>query len=145
MTERSSSVLGTAPGTCPQSLGAAEALHELAEPWVGGERVKRAIERAAKRAGLSYWRAFDIWYGKARQIQQFELDAIADALGQKRKEDQRNEAHELRLRITRLESLLAQADADFYRPQITALRDQRRGMDRGGGAQHRALAATKPA
>ncbi len=125
---------------------AADALKELAEPRASGDKVKRAIERAGRRAGLTYWRAFDIWYGKARSIEQFELDAIADALAQKRREDQRNEAHELRLRITRLESLLAQADADFYRPQITALRDQRNGMDRTAGVSNSAMAArAKPA
>ena len=48
------------------------ALHELAEPWSRGDRVKVAIDRAARRAGLAYWRAFDIWYGKARRIEPHE-------------------------------------------------------------------------
>jgi hypothetical protein len=102
--------------------------------------VQRRIERAAKRAGLAYWRAFDIWYRKARRVEQYEIDAISEALTQKRKEANRNELHELHTRLARLESLLAQADADFYRPQIVALRDQRRGDDRASGAPDSALA-----
>lgn len=128
-------------------IDAGEALRELAGQSNRGDPIKTAIDRAARRAGLSYWRAFDIWYRKARRVEQFELDAIADALALKRKEDQRNEAHELRMRITRLESLLAQADADFYRPQITALRDQRGQLDRKPRIENSTLAgkSLKPA
>ena len=105
------------------------ALRELAEPWFGGERVKRAIDRAARRAGLSYWRAFDIWYGKARRIEQFEYDAIADALDKKRKEALRNELHELRTRLARLESLLVATDPDFHRADADLVRRQIRQID----------------
>lgn len=126
-------------------ISASNALKELAGTRLAGDPIKAAISRAAKRAGLSYWRAFDIWYCKARRVEQFELDAISDALALKRKEDQRNEAHELRLRITRLESLLAAADEDFYRPQITALRDQRNQGDRSRVLPGRALVKAKPA
>jgi hypothetical protein len=94
---------------------AAAALRELSEPWSRGDRVKAAIERAARRAGLSYWRAFDIWYGKARRIDQREHARIAEALEHKRKEATRNELHELRLRLVRLEAILARTDPDFRR------------------------------
>lgn len=90
-------------------------LRELSEPWARGDKIKRAIDRAAKASGLSYWRAFDIWYGKARRIEAFEHDAVAQALDRKRKEAARNELYELRTRITRLESLLVQTDPDFHR------------------------------
>jgi hypothetical protein len=73
------------------------------------------IDRAARRAGLSYWRAFDIWYGKARRIEQAERASIAEALEHKRKEATRNELHELRLRLARLEAILAGKDPDFHR------------------------------
>lgn len=94
---------------------AAAALRELSEPWSRGDRVKAAIDRAARRAGLSYWRAFDIWYGKARRIEDVERARIAEALEHKRKEATRNELHELRLRIVRLEAILARSDPDFHR------------------------------
>lgn len=93
----------------------ADELMELAEPWERGDRVKAAIERAARRCGLSYWRAFDIWYGKARRIEPEERAAISDALEKKRNEATRNELHDLRLRLARLEARLVQSDPDFSR------------------------------
>jgi hypothetical protein len=117
--------------------GAAAALKELAEPWSPGDRIKRLIERAARRAGLPYWRAFDIWYGKARRIEAFERAAIGDALDKKRREAARNELHELRTRLARLESLLAQSDPDFHRPSIDAAREQARALGGNGGDMDR--------
>jgi len=101
-------------------------LRELGEPL---RPVKRAIERAAKAAGLDYWRAFDIWYRKARRIESSECVAVAAALDKKRKEAARNELHELRTRLVRLESLLAQSDPDFHREAIAQTRQQLRQMD----------------
>jgi hypothetical protein len=99
----------------------AEHLRELAEPWPSGSSVKSAIDRASKRAGLTYWRAFDIWYGKARRIEQFERDAIADAVEAKRREATRNEFHDLKVRLARLESRLVQTDEDFHRNDVAGL------------------------
>lgn len=87
-------------------------LRALAEPWPPGDRVKAAIARAARLAGLTYWRAFDIWYGKARRVESAEQAQIAEALDRRRKEAARHELHELRVRIERLEALLAMADPD---------------------------------
>jgi len=61
------------------AMEASAGLRELAEPVAAGDRVKRQIERAARAAGLSYWRAFDIWYGKARRVDARELEAIRAA------------------------------------------------------------------
>jgi len=105
------------------------ALHELSGPSERGDKIKRAIELAAKRARLSYWRTFDLWYGKARRVESFEVAAINEALDKKRKEAARNELAELRTRITRLESLLRQIDPDFHGPSIDFSRDQLRKMD----------------
>jgi hypothetical protein len=113
----------------------AEALHELAEPWTCGDRVKAAIQRAARRADLSYWRAFDIWYGKARRIEDHEMDAIAAALEKRRKEVTRNEVADLRTRLARLEALLVSTDEAFHRPTLDRLRDS----DGGLGGMDRAL------
>lgn len=30
-----------------------------------GDKAKRQVERAARATGLTYWQAFDLWYGKA--------------------------------------------------------------------------------
>lgn len=108
------------------------ALRELSEPWERGDRIKAAIARAARAADLSYWRAFDIWYGKARRIEPAEVDRIQAALQRKSKERTRNELHELRTRLLRLESLLIQTDPDFHRENVDQVRKQRSqlgGMD----------------
>lgn len=81
-------------------------LRELSEPWLRGDKIKAAIGRAAKLAGLSYWRAFDIWYGKARDIRDFERQQIAAALEAKREQEARNELHSLRLKLEILEAKL---------------------------------------
>lgn len=109
-------------------------LRELSQPWEMGDKIKRAIERAARRSGLSYWRAFDLWYGKARRVEQFEIDQVAAALEHKRKEEARNELHELRTRLARLESLLAQTDPDFHRETLNQTRHSLRMLDGKAGA-----------
>jgi len=111
-------------------------LQELAGDRPGGEKVKVAIDRAAKLAGLPYWRAFDIWYGKARQIEVFEIDRIADAIKEKNERDAANELRDLRARLTRLESLLAQGDKNFHSPSI----DHARELVRQLGGPYRPLA-----
>lgn len=98
-----------------------KALRELSEPWAPGDRVKAAIARAARLSGLSYWRCFDIWYGKARRVEAFEITAIADALERKRELEAKNELAQLRLRLSRLEARLLSTDEDFHRPQIDFL------------------------
>lgn len=54
-------------------------LRELAEPATRDEKVRSIIDRAARRAGLSYWRAYNIWFGKARRIEPEEREAIKAA------------------------------------------------------------------
>lgn len=100
-----------------------EALLELADPRPDGEPVKRAIERVSRKWGGSYWRTYDLWYGKARRVEEYEIDAIADALRVKREREAANELHELRTRLARLESRMAQTDEDFYRPNIDYTRE----------------------
>lgn len=82
------------------------------------EKVHSAIDRAAKASGLDHWRAFDIWYGKARRVSDVERQAIAVALQQKNEQDARHELHDLKLRILRLEATLRTQDADFHRPAL---------------------------
>jgi len=102
-------------------------LRELAEPNPEGDCVKTAIERAAKRAGLHYWRTFDIWYGKARRIDAHEALQISEAVQKKRDDEARNELNDLRTRLLKMESRLASQDPDFHRETIDLLRLQTRG------------------
>jgi hypothetical protein len=104
------------------------ALRELSEPRASGEPVKAAIARAAKRSGLSYWRAFDIWYGKARRIEPNEATQVETALVEKNRVETRNEVRDLRKRLEILESRLAQVDEDFHRETLAALGAQVRGL-----------------
>ena len=102
---------------------AAHFLRELAGPIQPSE-TKRAIERAGKLAGLSYTRSFDLWYRKARRLEDFEEQAIAAAVVKKRKDDARREFEELRTRMVRLESMLRQSDPDFHCSTIEQVRAQ---------------------
>ncbi len=111
-------------------------LQELSEPRPGGEKVKVAIDRAAKLAGLPYWRAFDIWYAKARQIEVFEIEKIADAIQEKNEKEAANELRDLKSRLARLESRLAAGDANFHSPSI----DHARELVRQLGGPYRPLA-----
>lgn len=116
------------------------ALRELSEPWERGDKVKAAIARAARASGLSYWRTFDIWYGKARRVEPAEVARIEAALQRKSEASTRNELHELRTRLLRLESLFAQKATDFHRPAADQDRKQRGelgGMDRPLARKHR--------
>ncbi|ARQ01910.1 hypothetical protein [Pseudorhodoplanes sinuspersici] len=117
----------------------ATALRELSEPVDRGEKIAVVIQRAARRAGLAYWRTFDLWYGKARTVSDEEVECVASALEKKRREAARNELSELRIRIERLESLLVQTDPDFHRPTIDLMRSQRRAGLRGDGLKDRSL------
>ena len=107
-------------------MDVAGALKALSEPWPTGEKVKRAIERSARMAGLSYSRCFEIWYGRARRIEPAEIARISDALESKNRKDARNELSELRLRLARLENVLLQTDPDFHRPSVDFMRAEMR-------------------
>ena len=89
------------------SMTYSDALKELAEPRLVGDLVKAAIGRAARITGRTYTRAFDVWYGKARRIDAEEAQRIEQALQSKREEEARNEIHDLRTRLLKMESRLA--------------------------------------
>jgi hypothetical protein len=101
---------------------AGEALKTLAGERLAGVPVKRAIETAARLAGLDYWRAFDLWYGKARRVEQFEIDQIGDAVEKKDREDARNAIRRMQTELARLEARLTAGDEAFHSPFLDALR-----------------------
>lgn len=86
---------------------------------IGGEAglAKERLARAAKAAGISNSRAFDIWYGKARRIEPHEKTAILAALVQQRIVSERNELHALKIGLARLETRLSQTQAALARAQ----------------------------
>ena len=89
-------------------------LHQLSEPWPKGDRVKSAINRVSKLVGLPYWRAYEIWYGRARRIEPHELQLIAAAIQKKNEEDARNELQSLKKRISILEARLNSGAEKFH-------------------------------
>lgn len=104
---------------------AALMLRELSYPWEPGEKVKSVIDRTSRMCRLSYWRTFDIWYRKARKVEDYEVAQIAEALRIKNEKAARNELHDLKLRLARLEASL-QGDADFHSPTIDFARETMR-------------------
>jgi hypothetical protein len=71
---------GSPRAVCPNVKWASEALAKIAAPAARNEPHRLIIERAANRVGLSYWRAYDIWYRKARRLTDDEHAAISAAL-----------------------------------------------------------------
>lgn len=80
-------------------------IRRAAEPRPVGDSVKAAIRRAARRIGLSFTRAKDIWYGDARRIDAHEMDALRN----------------LAARYARIAETLRHQDEDFYGTQADAL------------------------
>ena len=115
---------------------AAVMLRELSLPWASGERMKSVLDRTSRLARLTYWRTYDIWYGKARRIEPHEIEQIAEALRIKTEKAARNEFHELKIRLARLEASLSARDPDFHSPDI----DHLRSLDRQRGGKNRPMA-----
>jgi hypothetical protein len=128
----------TSVGTSPifDGKGAAMMLRELSLPWAAGERMKSVIDRTSRLARLTYWRTSDLWYGKARRVEPHEMVQIAEALRIKTEKAARNELHDLKLRLVRIEAALNAGDADFHGPAIDYARD----VLRQHGGENRAVA-----
>ncbi len=123
---------------------AATMLRELSLPWGPGERMKSVIDRTARLCRLSYWRTSDIWYRKARRVEDYEIAQIAEALRIKKERAARNELHDIKLRLARLEASLSAGDADFHSPSIDYARDQMRGLGGSDRAVARQVTHTHP-
>ena len=117
---------------------AAFRLRRIAEPRPVGDRVKAAIDRAAKRAGLPVQRVENLWYGEARVVKAEEMDAIrrADAARQAKEQSAREQAAELGELFAGIAERLRSIDPDFHRNNVAQL------LDAAGvlGAPHSALA-----
>jgi hypothetical protein len=124
-------------GSSPKNVGSdiADQLRDLAKPREHGEKISVAIDRVAGLCGFEFWRTFDLWYRKARRVEESERQAVTAALREKQTKAARNEFHELKTRLAILESRLNQIDPDFHSPAIDQARQQMRrlgAMDRAG-------------
>lgn len=125
----------------PKLSAVAEAsfrMRRLAEPYPAGDRVKAAIQRAAKRAGLPIQRAENLWYGEARLVRAEEMDAIrqADEARRAKEEIAREQAQQLGAVFASVAARLWETDADGNRDDIAALVKAARAL----GAPHSAVA-----
>ncbi len=99
-----------------------QALRQLAEPRPVGDRIKCAIARAARRAGMSYWRTYDLWYGRARRVDATEVAKIKAArVG--RSQGGIREIYELAAGLEALAERAARVDQEFAGPYGSAMRD----------------------
>lgn len=96
-------------------------VRRAAEPATPGEIVTHAINRAARRLGISRRTARAYWYGGRGTVPADLMDKARKIASSPIVHEARNEIDRLNARIARLEALLM-ADEDFHRPQIDALR-----------------------
>ena len=100
----------------PASVEASELMRRLAEPAPAGAHIETLIRNAARRVGLSFSRARDIWYGNARRIDADEMDRLRGAVA----EHYRGQEIELRFRY----EVLAR-EIEFLRERLAAERQER--------------------
>lgn len=116
----------------------------VAEPVNRGEKIHDAIARAARRVkvaglngdleSLSFSRAYEIWYGRAR-VEPREDQAIRQEADKRRREIVRDQIHSFKTSLALMEARLASVDADFHSETIDALCELSRGF--GGMAPKR--------
>lgn len=116
-------------------------LRRIAEPRPVGDRVKAAIDRAAKRVGLPTQRVENLWYGEARVVKAEEMDAIrrTDEARQLKERTARDQAAELGALFAGVAERLRQIDPDFHRDNVASLLDAAGAL----GAMDRAVDQTK--
>jgi hypothetical protein len=88
-------------------------LKELSQPWRPGEFVKEVIVRIAPLAGLTHTRAADIWYAKARRVEDHEIANIADALAKKNERSIWNRITNIEVELAQLKSIVRQSNSDY--------------------------------
>jgi hypothetical protein len=104
-------------------------LRRAAEPSTPGELVTHAINRAARRLGLTRRTARAYWYGERAHVPADLMDKARAIAAEPQVVEARHEFAKFEARLARLEALLV-ADEDFFGPQVDALRSAARGLDR---------------
>lgn len=93
---------------------------KLISPPMEGANIKARIARAARLTGLSYWRTWDLWYGKARRIDAHEADVIRTARRRRAESS----------RVDELTSIATDFEALAERIAVLAARSSREEADR---------------
>lgn len=93
-------------------------LRSIAGILLPGEKTKTVIDRVSALVGLSYWRTFDLWYGKARRVEDYEIEKIQNALARKELERLENDVQNWRTALAKADAKIAQIRADIARPRL---------------------------
>jgi hypothetical protein len=104
-------------------------LRRAAEPSTPGELVTHAINRAARRLGLTRRTARAYWYGERAHVPADLMDKARAIAAEPPVVEARHEFAKFEARLARLEALLV-ADEDFHRASVDALRELARGPHR---------------
>lgn len=99
----------------------ARLMRRAAEPATPGELVSCAINRAARKLGISRSLAKGYWYGERRRVPADLMDKARSIASEPVVGRARNDLEEFDRRLARLEALLL-ADEDFHRGSVDALR-----------------------
>lgn len=99
----------------------AELMRKAAEPAVPGELVVHAINRAARRLGITRRAAKGFWYTERRQVPSDLMDRARAIAAEPIVQRGQDEFRALADRIARLEAALRVSDPDFHSDQIDAL------------------------
>lgn len=100
-------------------------VRHAAVPAIPGEKVPRAIARAAHRLGFSRGRTESYWYRKIKHPPEEEVERARQVAVERTRDAEllKNEYRRARDIMARLETRLAVIDADFHQPTIAALRN----------------------
>lgn len=80
-----------------------------------GDKAKRQVERAARATGLTYWQAFDLWYGKASakaaELFVHRVTNITAQAAQRLAEERAQEDNDARSELAILKARIAEIEA----------------------------------
>ncbi len=108
-------------------------ISRLAGERAWSETRKRWLDRAARKANISYRQARSLFYMEQPDPRASVVEQIRAAVArtqQDRLQEAKNEYRQVLECLTRLETALRVSDADFHQPQADALREMARGPDR---------------
>lgn len=142
MQTASLAIRGSATRTFPFLVGG----RSLADPAEGlfflADQPLRPVDPAIERATTwvrKFWQPFhfnrarDIWYRKARRVEDYEVHAIISAAEAKEHKELRHEFAEIQNRIRVIQARLDAQDAEFHGPSIAGFGEMARqvgGKDR---------------
>lgn len=115
-------------------------LRKLGGELLPGEKIGIVIGRVAVAAGLKYSRAFELWYGRSRRLEDYERQQIREALARKELERLENDLHNWRIILAKMDAKVASLRADLNRPSLDLLGHEVRGRGRRARPSNSALA-----